>query len=63
MISQKDCVRLLNKWPINYTPEYRRYTCADCGKTMVKAWHIHCLEGGYKREFHLCRKCGKKYDL
>jgi hypothetical protein len=21
------------------------------------------LDGGYKREFHLCDKCGDKYDM
>lgn len=63
MISQSDCVKLLNKWKIDMTPQYRRFICAGCGKQMYKAWHIHCLEGGYKREFHLCRKCGKHYGV
>lgn len=61
-VSQEDCVRLLNKWPITCTPEYRAYICADCGKNIRKAWHIHCLDGGYKREFHLCKECGKEHE-
>jgi len=62
-LTQQDCVDLLNKWDINVVPEYRRFTCAGCGKEMNRAWHIHCLDGGYKREFHLCKKCGKEYGL
>lgn len=62
-LTQEECVKLLNKWPIDYTSQYRRFTCANCGRDIAKAWHIHCLDGGYKREFHLCRKCGLKYEL
>lgn len=68
MITQQQALELLRKWePLTFIPEYipvyRAYTCADCAKEIRKAWHIHCLIGGYKREFHLCRNCGLKYGL
>lgn len=63
MITQKQCLAILNKWEINWTPEYRTFTCGRCGRTIRKSWHIHCKEGGFKREFHLCKSCGKKYNL
>jgi len=63
MITPKKCAEILNRWEINWTPEYRGFTCAGCLKKIRKAWHIHFMEDGYKREFHLCKKCGKKYNL
>ena len=63
MITQKQCAEILNKWPIDYTPRYRTFICGGCGKTIRKAWHIHCVIDGFKREFHLCRRCGLKYKL
>ena len=63
LLDQKECKRLLDGWPIPIIPEYREFTCASCGQTIQKAWHIHCLIGGYKREFHLCDRCGLKYGL
>ena len=68
MITQKQMLKLLRKWePIAFSPEhdaeYREFTCAECGRKIRKAWHIHCLIGGYKREFHLCKKDGRLYGL
>jgi len=63
ILDQKECERLLNGWSISVIPQYRKFTCASCGKEMIKAWHIHCLTGGYKREFHLCKECGLIYGL
>ena len=62
-LTQQKCVELLDKWKIDWKPQYRAFTCAGCGQEIEKAWHIHCLDGGYKREFHLCDKCGENYDM
>jgi RNase P subunit RPR2 len=63
MITQQELVRLANKWPIKWKPEYRRPICIGCGRNVAVMWHIWLDEGGYKKEVHLCKKCGKGYDL
>ena len=63
MISTKEAVKIIDKWSIDWEPQYRGFICGGCGKTVRKAWHIHVKKFPYKRELHLCRKCGKKYDL
>ena len=65
MITQKQLDELVRKWgEPNLIPQYRRPTCANCGKTMYFGmWHCFIKEYGYKREVHLCKRCGKKYNL
>jgi RNase P subunit RPR2 len=63
MITQEELVRLANKWPIDWKPKYRRPICANCGVTMAVMWHCWLNEGGYKKEIHLCKKCGNQYNL
>jgi len=63
MITQKQLVALADKWEIDFTPQYRMATCADCGAKVYRMWHCWFVAGGYKKEIHLCRKCGKKYNL
>lgn len=63
MITNEQAIELLRRWEIDWTPRYRGYTCARCGKTIEKAWHIHCEDGEFKREIHLCRDCGLVYDM
>jgi len=62
MISQKDLVRLANKWEINWKQEYRLPSCADCGKKGYKFWHCWLKDGGYFKELHLCRRCYRTYE-
>ena len=63
MITNKEAIRLLRKWPISSGPEYREPICADCGRIFRKAWHVHCHDLWFKREIHLCIDCGKKYGM
>ena len=49
MLSKKELVAILDKWPRNMTPEYRRFVCAGCGREMVKAWHVHVDYKGWRR--------------
>jgi hypothetical protein len=30
---------------------------------MTEMWHIWLKDGGFKKEIHLCKKCGYKYNL
>lgn len=62
-ISQDDLLKLVKPWPVDYTPQYRRYTCAKCGDEINVAWHCHFVENGYKREIHLCQGCGSYYGM
>ena len=63
MITQNELLALVERWPIDYTPQYRRFVCAKCGCEMDMAWHVHLVEGGFKREIHLCKSCGEDYGL
>lgn len=63
MITNDQAIELLRKWEIDWTPRYRGFICACCGKEIKKAWHIHCMDGEFKREIHLCRECGRRYGM
>lgn len=42
-------------------PSYRMATCVQCGRRMVCMWHLWVSNGGFKKEVHMCRRCGKRY--
>ncbi len=42
-------------------PSYRMATCVRCGRRMARMWHLWLHDGGFKKEIHLCRRCGKHY--
>ena len=66
MISQETLLELANKHEpaaSQSLPSYRAATCVVCGKTMHKMWHCWLNIGGFKKEIHLCRKCGIKYHI
>ena len=42
-------------------PRFRRATCVNCGRPMLRMWHLWLAEGGFKKEVHMCRRCGKAY--
>lgn len=48
---------MVQAWKPKEKPEYRGFRCANCQKSLYKAWH-HWYEGGlYKTPVHLCNKC------
>lgn len=65
MITQKQLKEIIEGWgEPDYEPKYRVPLCAGCGKRVYfRIWHIFLREYGFKREVHLCKKCGKKYGL
>lgn len=63
MITQEQLIELSKEWKIDWKPEYRRFICCDCHKTIAKAWHIWFTENSFIKEAHLCRKCGLKYEM
>jgi len=63
MISKDKLFDLLERWPVKLKPEFRGFTCVSCGKIIQKAWHIHYIGNGKRRELHLCKKCGLIYNL
>jgi hypothetical protein len=62
MISQEELKKLVEPWPVDYTPQYRKFTCAKCGRELDLAWHCHFVNG-VKREIHLCGGCGADYGM
>ncbi len=38
---------------------YRMATCVVCGRRMIRMWHAWTSSGGFKKEVHLCRRCGR----
>lgn len=64
MITQKQLNKLVQAGHYSLTPQFRRPTCADCGRTLwFRMWHVFLKEFGNKREIHLCNRCGNKYEL
>jgi hypothetical protein len=65
MITPRQFDKLVSKWgEPSYKPTFRRPACASCGRTMYfRMWHIFSDKYGYKREIHLCGRCGRKYGL
>jgi len=63
MITNKQILDILATQNIDFTPKYRRSLCTSCLKQGNKFWHIWLDEGGYKKEIHICRKCGLEYGM
>jgi len=63
MITKKQILEILGTQHIDFTPKYRRSLCSVCLTEHNKFWHIWLVGGGYKKEIHVCRKCGKKYGM
>lgn len=63
MITQEELKKIVEPWPVDYTPQYRRFTCAKCGCELDRAWHCHFVKYGVRREIHLCDGCGADYGM
>jgi hypothetical protein len=63
LITSEQILEILAGQTIDFTPQYRQSLCSVCLKPKNKFWHIWLVEGGYKKEIHICRKCGKAYGL
>jgi hypothetical protein len=63
-ISQTELLRLAEQWePAASTspPEFRYATCVVCEMEMAKMWHLWIKVGGFRKELHMCRECGRDY--
>ncbi|MDO8663717.1 MAG: HAD family phosphatase, partial [Candidatus Wildermuthbacteria bacterium] len=47
-------------WNAQVKPIYKMFTCDECGKNMVKAWHVWANLKGLLAETHFCKKCGER---
>jgi hypothetical protein len=63
MITEDQILELLGAQPIHYEPSYRVPICTGCRKPGYKFWHIWLDKGGFKKEIHLCKKCGLDYGM
>jgi RNase P subunit RPR2 len=63
MITEDQILEILATQKIYFIPKYRRSLCSACLKEGNKFWHIWLNKGGYKKEVHICRKCGEKYGM
>ena len=43
-------------------PSYRMATCVACGRRIIRCWHVWLVTGGFKKEVHLCARCGRDYQ-
>lgn len=65
LISQAELLALVNKHEPEASassPEYRLATCVKCGTPMIRMWHLWLGDGGFKKEVHLCGRCGLDYQ-
>ena len=63
MINTQQILDILNSQEIDFTPKYRRSVCTVCLKEGNKFWHIWLNSHGWKKEVHVCKKCGLKYGM
>jgi hypothetical protein len=62
IVPQADLERMLSQWPRPLRAEYRFAKCWGCGRTLFFGmWHVFFRYE--QREAHLCRKCGKPYEV
>lgn len=61
---QQQMLDLANAHEIVWEPEFRKPTCAGCDKEMPdKMWHVWLNAGIFRKELHLCWRCGERYGL
>lgn len=66
MITQEQLVDLANHWEPEASqspPGFRKATCVVCAAPMVEMWHLWLGDGGFKKEIHMCARCGMDYGL
>jgi hypothetical protein len=53
---------MLDQWPDMLRAEWRVPKCWCCGRRLFfRMWHVPFRKA--QREAHLCRKCGKPYEV
>jgi hypothetical protein len=60
--TQRELVALADHWEPEASsspPGFRLARCVICGHRMIRMWHLWVHDGGYKKEVHCCRYCGK----
>lgn len=63
-VPQEELYRLADKHEPQASaspPTFRMATCVKCGRRMIFMWHLWLRDGMFKKEVHLCRRCGKNY--
>ena len=60
-MTNKEAIQLIKEQPAG--PVLKEPCCADCGRSVRKAWHIPCKTLWRKQEILLCVECGKKHGL
>lgn len=61
--SKESLLKIVKRWNIRLTPQYRGFRCADCQRYLHKAWHHNLDYGGFKTSVHFCNRCQRKYGL
>lgn len=66
MLTREQVSALANSWEpeaSQSTVKFRKATCVMCARPMSKMWHIWLDDGEFKKEIHMCKKCGKARGL
>lgn len=65
IVPESHLEKMLAQWEPNarqFRPSYRFAKCWGCGRTLFFGmWHVFFRRA--QREAHLCRKCGKPYEV
>ncbi|MCX6821030.1 MAG: hypothetical protein NT016_03705 [Candidatus Aenigmarchaeota archaeon] len=51
------------RWDTEKRPEYRTFTCDECGRRMHNAWHVWSNDRGTLVEVHFCKNDGRRMCL
>jgi hypothetical protein len=61
-VPQSVLENMLAQWVPQVHPAYRFAKCWGCGRTLFFGmWHVFFRR--LQREAHLCRRCGKPYEV
>lgn len=61
MNNQEILLKIVKTWDLNPRPEFRGFRCANCQKSLRKAWYHWLDSGGYKTPVHFCNNCETKF--
>jgi hypothetical protein len=66
VIGQQELLRLAMQWEpeaSNSPISYRKATCVKCAAPMVEMYHCWLADGYFRKEIHLCARCGVDYEM
>jgi protein-arginine kinase activator protein McsA len=62
-MNQENLLKIVQTWHIKNKPEFRGFTCGNCGRILRRAWHHWLNIGSFKTPVHLCNRCQRRLNI